>query len=134
MIDLQPGDIISAGRLLYRHVGIVHGWNARGEVIVIDNSPESGGVATRTLRAFVDGSDLRVERRAHPQHAPEWIARAQARVGRRYDLLAYNCEHFIHEVTHGAPASPQLQRAGAVIAVAGLAYFLSRPSNDRRSA
>lgn len=73
MSALQPGDIISSGRTFYRHVGMVHGWNAWGEVLVIDNSPETGGVAIRTLQAFLGSSDLRVERRAHPpERGPVW--------------------------------------------------------------
>lgn len=137
MSALQPGDIISSGRGLYRHVGMVQGWNAWGEVMVIDNSPETGGVATRTLRAFMAGSDLRVERRAHPHHAPAWLARARACLGRGYHLMLYNCEHFIHEVTEGTAASPQLRRAvgaGAAISVAALAFFLFLPSDNPRRA
>jgi hypothetical protein len=137
MSALQPGDIISSGRTLYRHVGMVHGWNGWGEVLVIDNSPETGGVAIRTLQAFLGGSDLRVERRAHPSDASVWLQRARARLGQGYDLLLYNCEHFVYEVTEGTPWSPQLQLrvgVGAILGVATVGYLLLRSPSRSRAA
>jgi hypothetical protein len=52
--------------------------------------------------------------------------RVSQRLGRRYDLWKYNCEHFVNEVLHFRAISPQVKAVGTAAAVAGGLYLLSR--------
>lgn len=117
-----PGTAVYVRCGLYDHVGIVT--DRRGEApphapFVISNSKRQGCVREEPWADFA--GDDSVVQETYPGTLPpdEVVRRARALVGRRYELLRFNCEHFVCEA-HGVPAhSPQL--AAALAAAAGLA-------------
>ena len=113
---LRPGDVVAASRGIFDHVGIVTDAGT-----VISNSGRRGRVVEETLNQFAAGSSIRRVGYlgALPPHVV--VARARSQLGRRYNLLASNCEHLVH-YAHGLPRrSPQLVAAGVA---AGLALLV----------
>ena len=56
--------------------------------------------------------------------AVEVIRRARSQIGKSYDLLRFNCEHFVH-LAHGEkPVSRQLVRGTLIVGLAAVAYIL----------
>jgi len=90
----------------YLHKGIVHSVVIGMEVIVyvIDNSKNRGSVGICTLEAFANGNRVFIERRAGSSAEADWIVRrAESQLRTRYDLLIWNCQHFVNWVLSGMP-------------------------------
>ena len=129
--SLLPGTIVNApmkGWLgLTRHFGIVSTETGPdGLPVMIANSHNSGGPAKESWSKFTEGHAH--ERAYYPSALTpqEVIANAAALFGTRYDLFAWNCEHFVN-ACHGLPARSsqvgkvaQLGRFALALALSGL--------------
>ena len=103
------GSVISARYGPFIHTGILHSVQNDGRVWVIDNKP-AHVVAYRTLEEFSGGGNIRLEVPVQDsQMADLIISRAESQLGRRYDLLTFNCEHFVTLALGLEPQSQQLQ-------------------------
>lgn len=107
--QLMTGTVVSVPFLgVFRHKGIVSDRFCNGEPMVISNSPTAGGVTEEPWEAFAAGNQVTVE--AYPSNLPPHIViqRARARIGSRYQLFNWNCEHLV-TYAHGLqPATPQV--------------------------
>lgn len=131
-VDVFPGRVVT-------HVGIVSSAGPDG-VRVISASARRGGVFDEPLEAFAQGGV--VYRPDIPRFVPreEAVARARAHLGRRYHVLARNCEHLVYEALGHRRRSPQLAAfvrgvaatAAGVAAVVG-ATLLARSLARRRA-
>lgn len=93
-----------------------------------------GGVQYAKPGEFT-GVEFFVEQRAPVGYEDVIVERARALIGTQYDLLLFNCEHFVNVVHDGKKQSPQLQRAtlwGTLI-VGGIA-LLSQSNTGTNSA
>ena len=110
------------------HYGIVVQSHPLNTVIVAHNSKDRG-VELARLEAFSGGGCVVLESRVAggPETRREVVARALTYVGKGYDLLNFNCEHYASLVQSGRPSSPQLAAIGfAALAVAAIVVLSTR--------
>ena len=124
---LKRGDLIERpGPWLSKHRGIFAGWDAYGRAIVIHN-PKDGCVEYDLFEVFADGQQVsRIEQPPRTEFERNLIvARAHSQLGKRYDILHFNCDHLVTYALAGVPSSPQLTMALGFLAVVGIgiAFF-----------
>ncbi len=125
---LNPGDIIYAQDILYRHYGIYE-----GDGKVIDFSASKGRetdakdacIREKTLDEFAKGRNCAVDDSVPSIFsAKETVRRARSQIGKRkgeYNLVTNNCEHFARECKSGWAESKQVQKAvAATVATVGI--------------
>ena len=93
-VSLPPGTVIGVRYGAIEHVGIVTDWRIDGMPAVISNSYAHRGVREESLEDFARGRAFRVHKRLSDMPGEEVADRARRMVGRRYDVLRFNCEHF----------------------------------------
>lgn len=105
----EAGTVVSIPiALFYRHKGIVSDRWYGGKPMIISNSARSGGVHEEFWDVFAEGGAVTVD--GYPGGLPnfEVLSRAKSLVSSQYDLLRWNCEHFV-AYAHGLkPMSPQV--------------------------
>lgn len=123
LMTLPSGTVVRADYLFFSHVGMLSDESIGGERSVISFSARAGGLVEEPFSDFAAGRPVSVA--GYPGRlAPEVVMqRARKKRGQKYDLLGFNCEHFIYDA-HGLPMeSPQLQLwvfAGGVAAAFAL--------------
>jgi hypothetical protein len=122
--NLLAGTIVNApmkGWLgLTRHFAIVTSKrDADGMPIVIANSRGNGGPGEESWSRFTEGQLH--ERAYYPSRlAPEQVLyNAYAMFGTRYNLISWNCEHFVYACHGMRPASRQVAGGLAMAALVG---------------
>lgn len=113
----RPGTVFSTSRLLYRHYGILTGRFINGVPTVISNSGEGGMVVEEPITKFQGIGDLQVVGYIGSLPQDVVIARARAKLGSRYSLINWNCEHFVRYAHGLKQESPQLVVAVSLFAV-----------------
>lgn len=117
------GSLVSVQFLgIYRHVGIVSDQWYNGKPMVISNSDRAGGVREEPWNVFAAGRAVTVEARQYDTVGHIVIARARSRIGTRYNLLTWNCEHLVRFAQGLSPSSPQVV---ATVVVAALWWALA---------
>jgi hypothetical protein len=108
-MQLERGDVIKRpGPWGTDHLGLFAGFDQLGRGWVIHNAKDER-VKWDLLEAFAAGSPVSLVRRAVNVYEIEAIfARAQELLGRQFDLVNFNCEHFVTVALAGKAASPQL--------------------------
>lgn len=99
-----------------------------GEAVVAENKEGRGVILTRLDQFMADARIIKRHIRFSGNHYDQMVVmdRIRERLGRRYDLLKYNCEHFANEVLHFRAISPQVKAVGTAAAVAGGLFLLAR--------
>src|ERR1035438_9591944 len=120
------------------HKGIIHSVEINGNTVtvwIMDNNPYRGCVGFRTLEDFTGGATAWLETIVESWHvADAIIARAESQRGRHYDLLGFNCEHFVTFALALKAQSKQLLEwvgLGCLMASA-IVYANSQPPRHRR--
>lgn len=118
-MGLSPGDqiveyITALG--IAKHFAIYLGWDDAGTEWVIENIK---GDAVRVTKANDFFSRVIKVDRIIKHTGTNWdrknlVQRALSKIGVPYNLINYNCEHFVTEVITGKPVSRQVQNAVAV--------------------
>lgn len=117
-----PGSVVSVPFLLvYRHLGIVSDRWHGGKPMVISNSARVGGVREDPWDVFTQNRPVTVESNAPALFPAETISRARSHIGTGYDVLKWNCEHFVSYAQGQKPSSPQTV---VTLAVAVLGWML----------
>ena len=107
---------------------------------VIHNSKEAGRVEEKNVCYTPEDIILLVY--PSPYSTQEIIRRAKQRIGKEYNLLWDNCEHFATEVRTGEGQSLQVQKAvvvgaaigiGAGLLAAGVASLLSSDRKGKKT-
>jgi len=119
MIDYQKiriGDrlVRTKGGILSKHHVLYAGfWN--NQHLVAENQVNFG-VRYITLNQFLsEGKIDRVEYYNYDEQSQvEIVNRINQKVGTKYSLLSYNCEHFVNEVLTGIAESKQIKTGIAV--------------------
>jgi Lecithin retinol acyltransferase len=124
--SLRPGTVVTVLVFpFFRHKGIVSDRLIGGKPMVLSNSARTGGVAEEPWDVFAAGQPVLVE--GYPGGLPPALVlyRARSRVGTKYHLLNWNCEHLV-SYSHGlASRSPQVAIVAAAVLIAGLAAFVA---------
>jgi len=121
MLFYPPGAVVAVSPLIATHFGIA---TDRGTVIA--NSKRKHCVCEETVEEFSGGWPIRVVGYLGNLGAAEVLNRARSLLGRPYDLLGFNCEHFVRQ-THGLkPKSSQIRTALVLGVAVAVAAFLAR--------
>ncbi|MBI3137735.1 MAG: lecithin retinol acyltransferase family protein [Sphingobacteriales bacterium] len=113
-LRLKPGDeliVPKSGWDIIQHHALYIGYDHQGIHWIIHNNVQTG-VSLITVDDFFTQvhkvnkimrfTGTNTERKA-------LVQRALIRIGKPYDLINYNCEHFISEVKTGSASSPQVK-------------------------
>jgi|SRR5882724_7253001 len=123
---LRPGTVLSTGRLGFRHFGVSTDYYINGLPTVISNTGKYGKVMEESLEQFKEQGDLKIEGYWGSLLPQEVLRRAREKLGTRYIILNWNCEHFVRFV-HGLKLeSPQVALVGVMVIGAILLLGLSR--------
>lgn len=123
MVTLHPGDTIGVRVGFVTHVGIVSDRYSDGAPMVISNSHRAGGVTEEPMSVFQGRYPLVSVAQPKTLPAGHILSLARQKLGTRWNLLSWNCEHFVHWAHGLEPKSPQLSHA---VAFAGLVALLMR--------
>jgi len=94
--------------------------------MVIDASPETGGVTERSFQEFSGGKPVR-SADIEPAFSPtETVARARAKIGKPYNPFTANCEHLVRWATEGSARSKQVKAGLTLAAGVGLFWLFTR--------
>ena len=109
-MQLERGDVIKRpGPWGTDHLGLFAGFDQLGRGWVIHNA-KGECVKWDLLEAFAASSPVSLVRRAVNAHESESIfARAQPLLGKQFDLVNFNREHFVTVALAGKAISPQLR-------------------------
>lgn len=101
------------------HVGLYAGIDWAGRDWVIHNAKDDC-VRWDLLDSFGAGNPVSVARSATtPYEGATIISRARSQLGRKFDLINFNCEHFVSYALGIGAGSPQLR--GVALGAAALA-------------
>lgn len=116
LYNLKPGDeliVPKSGFDIIQHHALYIGYDHDGCDLVIHNDINKG-VSLITVDAFF-AAVLKVNKiipfRGTNTERKALVQRALIRIGQPYDLINYNCEHFITEIKSGKARSRQVENA-----------------------
>jgi len=127
-IILQPGDILVRKKSLF---GIVAHYGLYvGEGKVIDNHPDRG-VSVQSYSQFLNGKNLeRVKRfKGSGEARSRIVENAISMLGAKYDLISFNCEHFVNRVSGFGNRSYQIGTGLALLTLTLLLLNLKKIGN-----
>ena len=116
------GEIVKVPRVPYWHFGV-----SLGSKGVIDHA-KIQGVARRTWEEFAKGRRVVSAEISGPFVGEEVVARAYSQIGKPYDLLEDNCEHFARWCVGTEAKSVQIQKYTLVAPLMAAACYSKSPS------
>lgn len=122
---IQIGDrLVRVGMVgfLTRHHAIYMG--LRGEGHVVAENQFGHGVRYMNLESFLASGELiRIDYNYYSQSDQVQITnKVNQRLGKRYNFIFYNCEHFVNEVLIGIASSRQVQYAVTLLTTLSFLY------------
>jgi len=126
MNNFIPGTVVSVMAGPIEHFGIVSDLEIGGMPCIISNSRRSGQVAEEPVNVFADGKTMKIHGYPSRRTPAAVIACARSQLGKAYNLVSWNCEHFIRWA-HGLKVeSPQLRIAVVTGLVIFALFYLSK--------
>lgn len=96
-----------AGVITHPGIIVMQGY----QLMVIHNTPFSGGVVMSPLDEYADGHDVVISKKYTSSLSPTQIAaNARSALGQKWFLL-FNCQHFVTWAAGHKPNSPDLNMA-----------------------
>jgi uncharacterized protein YycO len=135
---IQKGDKVSrmkrgTGVPIIRHYAVYIGVNQYNQHTFAENNVDYGVRIVTSDEFFKDSTSIEVESisKTHQQRERA-VQFAKQKVGQKYDLMNYNCEHFANEVTTGKSISKQIigWGMGALLLVVGGIFFNKSKNNN----
>jgi len=126
MNSLQPGTIVSVAIGPLTHFGIISDQQGAGFPYIISCSRRTGQVAEETATVFANGDNIKVHDYPGQLNPYQVIQRARSKLGTKYDLFKWNCEHFVRWAHDLKLESPQLQIAAILGVVSFLLFGIAR--------
>lgn len=122
-MSVPAGVLITAPKGMVSHVGLSlgNGW-------VFHNNPEKGEHIS-SIADFAKGKPVSILGKLAALEFMQALERIRQIMTnpKRYDAIAYNCEHSLNRVLGRKVSSPQLQAWTAIsLFLGGLAYFASK--------
>lgn len=113
---------------LYQHWALMSDRMMSGKPMLISNTLRNGTVQEEPWDKVVGNRKFEVHNLQISTSPLLILTKARSFVNRvKYDLLHYNCEHFVREVITGAAKSTQVKRALALGGITiGVLYMMSR--------
>lgn len=103
-MNMIAGKVVSIAMGTYHHVGILTEKNT-----VIHCSKSRSEVVEEDIGEFAAGRTISVRPSNSSLSPTTVVARARSKLGKRYSLFDYNCEHFVSWANGLRETSPQLQ-------------------------
>lgn len=119
-LTLSPGTVIAVWIGPIQHVGVVSDRMYGLHSSVISNSHRAGRVIEEPLPVFAGGRPVHVVGYLGNLSPQQVLQRARSRIGEAWDLLRWNCEHFVRWAHDTRPYSPQLITGAALLAAIAL--------------
>lgn len=135
---LQPGDEVVLPKSVFnlvQHYAIYIGRNTYGVDEFIENKIGQGVVITAANEFFpADGKLTRINRfKGSTYDRIIAIRKAKSFIGKPYNAMLFNCEHFTSHVRTGKARSKQVENVGWLLAgVLLFKYLLSDNSSQNR--
>ncbi|WP_191907056.1 lecithin retinol acyltransferase family protein [Adhaeribacter soli] len=128
-LGLKPGDTIVTPKSefnLVQHHALYIGSDDYGSHYITENIIGKGVSLTRLSSFFANRPKVtRINRlKATAYQRRRVVEMALSKVGKPYDLINYNCEHFVTEVTTNRPISKQVSATIGVVGLGLLFGFL----------
>jgi hypothetical protein len=110
--DHTPGMLVSVPVFgPFRHVGLLGDRWIGGNLTVISCSRRRGEVVEESWDEFRQGQLVTLENYLGSRSPEVVLARAREAIGTRWNLVTFNCEHFVRRAHGVREQSPQLQAA-----------------------
>jgi hypothetical protein len=122
MSYLIPGTVVSVAIGPIKHFGIISDRQGLQGPFIISCSQRTGCVAEEAAQAFANGGNINIHGYPSQLNSYQVLQRARSKLGTKYDLLKWNCEHFVRWTHNLKAESPQLQ-ATAILGVLSLLLF-----------
>ncbi|MBL1294165.1 MAG: lecithin retinol acyltransferase family protein [Thiotrichales bacterium] len=113
---------------LYEHWALVSDKFSGGKPMLISNTWRNGTVQEESWDQVVGSKPFKLHQVRTTTQAGFVLARARSAIGRvKYNLLQYNCEHFVREVISGVAKSKQIKKVAIMGGITlGAIYLLSK--------
>ncbi len=125
--EVENNKMFKEGEIVAVNIGfgLQHYGIATGCGTVISASKRTGCVVEEDENTF--SSSKRIVTKGYPSNLPSHIVIAHARlsIGKKWNLIDYNCQHFATEC-HNQKHSPQLQEWVLALGIVGLVFVLGR--------
>lgn len=113
---------------LYQHWALLSDRVRGGKPMLISNTWRNGTVKEESWDQVVGNRHFELRNIQINTSPSAILTRARSRIDRvKYDLLQYNCEHFVREIITGVAKSAQIKQALAIGGLTvGALYLISR--------
>jgi len=122
------GTVIEVDFGLYRHLAIVSERFMNGLPMLISSSLRTWEVREEAWDTVVNGRKWRSLGLIGPCTPSEVLRRARSKIGTKWNLFSWNCEHFVYWASGVRPRSPQLR-----VVVTSLVLFIGAYLVTRRA-
>jgi hypothetical protein len=132
-VTLNVGDILVRGKGPFsKHFGVFAGRDVNGSLLVAEN--QAGyGVRYVTYDQFLNGKPLvRVERfEGSAWERQQVIPAINVLLGKEYDLINFNCEHFANYISRKQARSRQVENVGGIALAVGIFGLLGMMASSK---
>lgn len=124
---LKTGDLIVRAKGIFSTHYMIYIENRGGNIIVAENQ-NGFGVRYITLAEALKGNVIvRFEKFGGADYERNTVvSKINTILGKSYDLVAFNCEHFARMISHGKPKSKQVETTSHVAILSGLGMMSSK--------
>jgi hypothetical protein len=124
---LKIGDLIVRAKGIFSTHYIVYIGIENGNIFVAENQ-NGFGVRYVTLNEALKGNAiLRFEKFGGTEYDRQFVVtKINGMLGKAYDLVAFNCEHFARMISHGKPKSVQVETTSNLAIIAGTGLISSK--------
>ncbi len=111
MLRYPPGTVVAARFPFFRHFGIASDRFISGEQAVLSCSRRRGSMVEESFSEFAGGMPVESCGYWGSLHWVQVLARARCRLGQKWSLFGFNCEHAAYDA-HGLPMQSKQIQAG----------------------
>ena len=124
---LKTGDLIVRAKGIFSTHYMVYIENREGTIIVAENQ-NGFGVRYVTLAEALKGNAIvRFEKFGGGDfERTTVVSKINTILGKSYDLVAFNCEHFARMISYGKPKSKQVETTSHIAILSGLGMMSSK--------
>ncbi|MEW8026699.1 MAG: lecithin retinol acyltransferase family protein [Candidatus Thiodiazotropha sp.] len=127
VINKKPCHIVSVPFGPFRHYGLISDQYVSGSPYIFSCSSRAGQVAEEPAHIFAGGQEIKIHGFQSALNYIQVIDRARSRIGTKYNLLRWNCEHYVRWVHNLKAESPQLKKTSALgLFLLGITFTLRK--------
>lgn len=124
---LKTGDLIVRAKGIFSTHYMVYIENQGGNIIVAENQNGYGVRYISLAEALKGNVIVRTEKFGGAEFERNIVVtKINSILGKSYDLVAFNCEHFARMISQGKPKSKQVETTSHIAMLAGLGMLNSK--------